>query len=111
MAVGASTVFFIAEAFAVNPARAYACGDERADYLAAVAGGMHPFMVAYGFESFERLEKRIGVPRELISVSPEQLRHRLLHALDLDAGASRRIVELQQGSAPADVPVVTAAGV
>jgi phosphoglycolate phosphatase len=65
----------------VNPACSYACGDERKDFSAALACGMHPFMVSYGFESFLRLERRIGVPRELISVSPEQLRDRLLHAV------------------------------
>jgi hypothetical protein len=45
---------------------------------------MHPFMVSYGFESRERLVKKIGVPPEIISHSPGQLRQRLLHALDID---------------------------
>jgi phosphoglycolate phosphatase len=45
---------------------------------------MHPFMVSYGFESFERLVKKIDVPPALISQSPGKLRQRLLHALDID---------------------------
>lgn len=74
----------IRESFGINPARAFACGDEKKDYLAATGSGMHPFMVSYGFESFERLEKKIGVPPELISRSPAELRQRLLHALDIE---------------------------
>ncbi len=70
--------------FNINPARAYACGDEKKDFIAAAGTGMHPFMVSYGFESFERLEKKIGVPSELISNDPDQLRKRLLHALYID---------------------------
>jgi len=88
----------IRDRFAISPARACACGDERRDFSAAIGCGMHPFMVSYGFESFERLEKRIGVPRELISVSPEQLRDRLLHALDIEAHslAGRAAGQLQE---------------
>jgi phosphoglycolate phosphatase len=70
----------IREHFNINPARACACGDEKNDFLAATGAGMHPFMVSYGFESFARLEKKIGVPPELISNSPAELRQRLLHA-------------------------------
>jgi len=65
----------------INPARAYACGDEKKDYLAALASGMHPFMVSYGFEDFERLTGKIGVPGELISKSPLELHQRVNHAL------------------------------
>jgi phosphoglycolate phosphatase len=68
---------------AINPARAYACGDEKKDYLAAMATGMHPFMVSYGFEDFERLTQKIGVPEELISRTPAELRSRVCHALDI----------------------------
>lgn len=78
----------IRENFGINPARAYACGDEKKDFIAATGSGMHPFMVSYGFESLERLEKKIGVPPELISKSPGQLRTRLLHALDIDDDSS-----------------------
>jgi phosphoglycolate phosphatase len=74
----------IRDSYRINPARAYACGDEKIDFIAATGSGMHPFMVSYGFESLERLEKKIGVPPELISNSPAQLRQRLLHALDID---------------------------
>lgn len=70
-------------AFAINPARAYACGDEYSDYLAAIGAGMHPFVVAYGFEDSLRLSKNFGVPREVISTSPREFADRLLHALDL----------------------------
>ena len=78
----------IRESFRINPARAYACGDEKKDFIAATGSGMHPFIVSYGFESLERLEKKIGVPPELISKSPGQLRQRLLHALDVDDDSS-----------------------
>jgi phosphoglycolate phosphatase len=70
--------------FAINPARCYACGDERTDYEAAVSTGTHPFMVSYGFEDHERLTRKIGVPEELISREPADLCRRLTHALDLD---------------------------
>jgi phosphoglycolate phosphatase len=73
--------------FAINPARAYACGDEFDDYLAAVGAGMHPFVVAYGSEDRQRLSERFGVPVELISATPADFSDRLLDALDLpDAG-------------------------
>jgi phosphoglycolate phosphatase len=69
------------EEYAVNPARAYACGDEKKDYQAALATGLHPFMVSYGFEDFERLTDKIGVPGELISKTPRELHARVSHAL------------------------------
>jgi phosphoglycolate phosphatase len=71
------------QSFAMNPARAYACGDEHSDYLAAISAGMHPFVVAYGFEDSVRLTKKFGVPREVISTSPAEFVYRLLHALNL----------------------------
>ena len=67
----------------INPARAYACGDEKKDYLAAMSTGIHPFMVSYGFEDFERLTEKIGVPEELISRTPAELSSRVCHALDI----------------------------
>jgi phosphoglycolate phosphatase len=73
----------IRQHFSVNPARSYACGDEKKDFLAAVQTGMHPFMVSYGFEDFERLTTKIGVPPELISRDPAELKLRVAHALDL----------------------------
>jgi phosphoglycolate phosphatase len=75
----------VRERFNINPARAFACGDEKKDFVAARATGMHPFMVSYGFEDFQRLTRRIGVPAELISPTPAELRRRVSHALDLDA--------------------------
>ena len=75
----------VRESLAVNPARAYACGDEHSDYLAAIGAGMHPFVVAYGFEDSVRLTKQFGVPREVISASPAEFAGRLMHALDLPA--------------------------
>ncbi|MGD8957872.1 MAG: HAD family hydrolase, partial [Chromatiaceae bacterium] len=45
----------VREDFQINSARAFACGDERKDFIAAIATGMHPFMVSYGFEDFARL--------------------------------------------------------
>ncbi|MES9852007.1 MAG: HAD hydrolase-like protein [Candidatus Thiodiazotropha sp. L084R] len=74
----------VRDSFRVNPARAYASGDEKRDYVAAIESGMHPFMVSYGFESFERLTEKIGVPAELISRQPMDLKRRILHALDLE---------------------------
>ncbi|MBK1733416.1 HAD family hydrolase [Thiococcus pfennigii] len=73
------------ERYAVNPARAYACGDEAKDFKAAVGTGMHPFMVSYGFEDFERLRRKHLVPTELIARSPDELAWRVLHALGLEA--------------------------
>jgi phosphoglycolate phosphatase len=70
--------------FAVNPALAYACGDEAKDYQAAIGCGIHPFMVSYGFEDFERLTIRHGIPEEVISRTPEELGGCVLHALGLD---------------------------
>jgi phosphoglycolate phosphatase len=78
----------IRERFGVNPARAFASGDEKKDYLAAVDCGMHPFMVSYGFESYERLTQKIGIPEELISRHPRELKQRILHTFDLMDGAS-----------------------
>jgi phosphoglycolate phosphatase len=71
------------QSFSINPARAYACGDEYSDYLAAIAAGMHPFVVAYGTEDSIRLTKKFDVPPEVISTSPTNFADRLLHALDL----------------------------
>lgn len=71
----------IRESLGVNPVRAYACGDEKRDFQAAFGGGMHPFMVSYGFERFERLTQKIGIPEELISRHPEELKRRILHTL------------------------------
>jgi phosphoglycolate phosphatase len=70
--------------FRVNPARAFACGDEARDYLAAVNSGMHPFIVSYGFEDYDRLTQKHGVPAELISRTPAELAHRVLHGLGLN---------------------------
>ncbi len=83
-----TTVFRAArERYCVNPARCYACGDERKDFYAAAQTGMHPFMVSYGFEDFDRLHAKLGIPKELISRWPSELRQRMANALDLGAGA------------------------
>jgi len=68
--------------YRINPARAFACGDEKQDFEAAIGSGCHPFMVSYGFEDFERLTMKIGVPPEIISRSPSALRDRISHTLD-----------------------------
>ena len=73
------------QSFAINPARAYACGDEYSDYLAAINSGMHPFVVSYGFEDSVRLTKKFGVPSEIISTSPAEFAENLLNALNLTA--------------------------
>ena len=74
----------IRERLDINPARAYICGDEHKDYLAAIGSGMHPFMVSYGFESYKRLIKKFLVPEEIISRSPEELCGRVRHAMGLN---------------------------
>jgi hypothetical protein len=48
---------------------------------------MHPFIVSYGFEDYERLTEKIGVPPELISRAPDELAARVTHALDMAATA------------------------
>jgi phosphoglycolate phosphatase len=70
------------QSFSINPARAYACGDEYSDYLAAISAGMHPFIVSYGFEDRVRLTRKFGVPDEVISASPAEFISRLRNALD-----------------------------
>lgn len=73
------------ERFAINPARAYACGDEYSDYTAAIGAAMYPFIVAYGVEDRVRLKQAFGVPDEFILASPAEFSARLLHTLDLAA--------------------------
>jgi phosphoglycolate phosphatase len=67
----------------INPARAYACGDEHRDYRAALASGMCPFIVSYGFESLARLTRKFAIPVEIIAQTPPALCARVRHALDL----------------------------
>jgi phosphoglycolate phosphatase len=71
------------ERFAINPARAYICGDEYKDFHAAINTGMHPFMVSYGFEDHDRLTAKFEVPAELISRTSTELCMRVRHALEL----------------------------
>lgn len=73
----------VRERLGINPARAYVCGDEHKDYLAAIATGMHPFIVSYGFEDHRRLTERFNVPEEVISRTPQELSARVRHGLDL----------------------------
>lgn len=70
------------ERLGINPARAFACGDEHRDYTAALAAGMHPFIVSYGFESHARLTLKFGIPEEVISQDPKAFSSRVRHALD-----------------------------
>ncbi|MHB1085945.1 MAG: HAD family hydrolase [Thiobacillus sp.] len=79
------TLYFKAarERFDINPARAFACGDEHRDYASALATGMHPFIVSYGFESLTRLTLKFGIPEEVISQDPQAFSSRVRHALDL----------------------------
>lgn len=73
------------EQLGINPARAYACGDEHKDYLAALSTGMTPFIVSYGFESYARLTRKFAIPEEVIATSPQTLDARVRHTLDLAA--------------------------
>lgn len=75
------------ERFDINPARAYACGDENKDFSAAIAAGMHAFIASYGFENHARLTKKFGIPEEVISATPQALCARIRHALDLPDAA------------------------
>jgi len=97
------------ESFAVNPAKAFACGDERADFAAARECGMHPFMVAYGFEDFDRLTRKIGVPADLISATPDELRERVLNALDL--GVTRPVAISMPSAAVMALPAQSSSSV
>ena len=67
----------------VNPARAFACGDEHKDYAAALASGMHPLIVSYGFESHARLTLKFGIPEEVISQDSHAFSHRVRHTLGM----------------------------
>jgi len=73
----------VRERLDINPARAYACGDEHKDFTAAQASGMHPFIVAYGFENYVRLTRKFAIPEEIISQTPHAFSMRVRHALDL----------------------------
>lgn len=69
--------------FDVNPALSYVCGDEHKDYDAALAAGMHPLIVSYGFEDHQRLVEKFSVPDVLIARTPAELCERLVHTLRL----------------------------
>ncbi|MBC3806152.1 HAD family hydrolase [Undibacterium seohonense] len=69
--------------FEINPARAYACGDEHKDYASALAAGMVPFVVSYGFEDHKRLTKKFDIPDDIISNTPQELCARIRNSLDL----------------------------
>ena len=71
------------ERFDINPARSYICGDEHKDYLAAIATGMHPFMVSYGFEDHQKMTGKFDVPDDIIARTSDELCVRVLHALAL----------------------------
>jgi phosphoglycolate phosphatase len=68
----------------INPSRAFACGDEHRDYAAAIAAGMHPFVVSYGFEDHGRLVDGFSIPAEIVSRTPGELVARICHTLDLE---------------------------
>ncbi|GAA4031586.1 HAD family hydrolase [Actimicrobium antarcticum] len=73
--------------FDINPARAYACGDEHKDYLAAIETGLHPFVVSYGFEDHLRLTEKFLVPEEVISRTPADVCDCIRHGLEITSGA------------------------
>jgi phosphoglycolate phosphatase len=74
--------------YKVNPALCYVCGDEYKDYISAVTAAMHPMIVSYGFESFERLTEKYEIPHAIISRQPNDLTQRLVHALYSCNGAA-----------------------
>jgi hypothetical protein len=53
------------------------------DYASAIATGINPLVVSYGFEDYERLIDGFGIPKELVSKTPRELNERLCHALGL----------------------------
>ena len=73
------------ERYDINPARCYTCGDEHHDYAAAIASGMRPFIVSYGFEDHDRLVDKFDIPEEVISRGSDIVCARIRHALDLPA--------------------------
>lgn len=94
------------ERFRINPARAYACGDEHKDYMAAQASGMHPFIVSYGFEDYARLTRKFAIPREIIATTPESLCDRVRHALDLPVSAGPTVAHAPQSMrSPTEPPL------
>lgn len=76
--------------FGINPALAYACGDEYSDYAAAIEAAIYPLMVAYGVEDRLRLKKVFKVPGEIICSSPAEFCERLLHTVGLLPPATAR---------------------
>lgn len=84
------------ERYGINPSRAFACGDEFRDYSAAIAAGMNPLVVSYGFENYERLTENFGIPDELISRTPKSFIERLCHTLDLPLDEQDSQEDLQQ---------------
>jgi phosphoglycolate phosphatase len=79
------------------------CGDEHKDFAAAIGTGMHPFMVSYGFEDYDRLTEKFDIPHELISRTSLELCLRVRHALDLDAGSLQAV---SQNSAAPSAPKI-----
>lgn len=69
------------ERLGVNPALCLACGDEHKDYVAALAAGMRPLIVSYGFESHARLTHKFAIAEEFISRTPKVFSDNLRHAL------------------------------
>ncbi|HTN93525.1 MAG TPA: HAD hydrolase-like protein, partial [Gallionella sp.] len=84
------------QSFDINPARAYACGDEHSDYLAAIGAGMHPFVAAYGFEDSVRLTEKFGVPGEVISTTPAEFIDRLTNALNIAGEQYPKLISHQR---------------
>lgn len=82
----------VRQTFDINPALAFACGDEFTDYAAAISAAVCPLMVSYGFEDYERLAGKFGIPDPLISRTPRELADRLGHALDLSMAPHRQAV-------------------
>jgi phosphoglycolate phosphatase len=79
------TAYFklLRERLDINPARAYACGDEHKDYIAAISAGIQPFIVSYGFEDFTRLTNKFGIPAAIISATPAAFSANVRHGLGL----------------------------
>ncbi|WMW80590.1 HAD hydrolase-like protein [Undibacterium cyanobacteriorum] len=72
------------EQFQINPARSFACGDEHKDYQSALTAGMHPLVVSYGFEDYQRLTEKFFIPEIVIARTPSEMCARVRHSLDLE---------------------------
>jgi phosphoglycolate phosphatase len=71
------------EHLGINPARTLVCGDEHRDYEAALRAAARPWIACYGFEDFDRLSRKFGIPEPVLCRDPFILGDRVRHSLGL----------------------------